>query len=113
VARLDFTSLRHARRILEHLADLEIPRKRVRFVINRYGQPNELPVGEAEQALGEKLVHFVPDDPKTINGANNAGIPAVLKTPGAKVSQSLVQLAKAAVERRRDEAAALAAPALC
>ena len=82
------------------------PRHQVRFVINRRGQANELPVAEAEQALGEKLAHFIPDDPKTINGANNAGIPAVMKAPSAKVSQSLIQLAKVALERRRGEAAA-------
>jgi pilus assembly protein CpaE len=109
VSRLDFTSLRNARRILGHFGDLDISRTRVRVVINRYGQPNELPVAEAEDALGEKLAHFIPEDPKTINGANNAGIPAVLKAPQAKVSQSFTQLAKLALERRRAEAGQLAA----
>jgi pilus assembly protein CpaE len=108
VSRLDFTSLRNARRILEHMSELEIPRTHFRFVINRYGQPNELPVSEAEQALGEKLVDFIPDDSKTINRANNAGIPAVIKAPGTKVAQSFIQLAKAALERRRGEAVPVA-----
>jgi pilus assembly protein CpaE len=108
VSRLDFTSLRNARRILEHLGELDVPRTRVRLVINRYGQPNELPVAEAEEALGEKLAHFIPDDPKTINRANNAGIPAVIKAPSAKVSQSFFQLAKAVLERRRSEAVPVA-----
>jgi pilus assembly protein CpaE len=112
VLRLDFTSLRNARRILGHFGDLDIPRDRVRLVINRYGQPNELQVADAEEALGEKPVHFIPDDPKTINGANNAGIPAVIKAPSAKVSQSFVQLARAAAERRRGEAAPRPALAL-
>src|SRR5205814_8955490 len=51
VARLDFTSLRNARRILEHLQELDIPRYQVKVVINRAGQPNELPLAEAEEAL--------------------------------------------------------------
>jgi pilus assembly protein CpaE len=105
VTRLDFTSLRNARRILEHMQELDVPRTRIRLVVNRYGQPNELPVTEAEEALGEKLGHFIPDDPRTINAANNAGIPAVLRAPNAKVSQSIVQLARAALERRRNEPA--------
>src|SRR5260370_19450081 len=79
VVRLDFTSLRNARRILEHLQELEIPGHRIRLVANRYGQPNELPVAEAEGALGVKIAHYVPEDARTINGANNTGIPAVLK----------------------------------
>jgi pilus assembly protein CpaE len=104
VARLDFTSLRNARRILEHLTQLEVHHAQVRVVINRSGQPNELPVAEAEDALGHKLVHFVPDDSKTVNRANNAGIPVVLNEPGARVSQSVRQLAKSVFERRGEPA---------
>jgi pilus assembly protein CpaE len=105
VIRLEFTSLRNTRRILEHLKELKVPQSRVRLVANRYGQPNQLPLAEAEAALGIKVTHYIPDDPKTINAANNTGIPAVLKVPSAKVSQSIAQLAKLVVERRRGEAA--------
>jgi pilus assembly protein CpaE len=106
VIRLEFTSLRNTRRILEHLAELKVPQNRVRIVANRYGQANLLPLAEAEAALGLKVAHYLPDDPKTINGANNAGIPAVLKAPSAKVSQSIVQLARLVLERRRSDAPA-------
>ncbi len=106
VFRLDFTSLRNARRILEFLHDLEIPRNRIRLIINRYGQPYQLPVGEAEQALGEKMAHFIPDDPKTFNRANNAGVPVVLKNPTAKVSRSIAELTRSVSQRGKEEAAA-------
>jgi pilus assembly protein CpaE len=103
VLRLDFTSLRNARRVLEHLQEKGIPASRVRLVANRFGQPGELPVVEGEKALGLKIAHFIPDDPRTVNGSNNLGVPAVLKAPSAKVSASLSQLARAVVERRRGE----------
>ncbi|HEV3116303.1 MAG TPA: hypothetical protein VGY58_04570 [Gemmataceae bacterium] len=103
VFRLDFTSLRNARRILEQLRELEIPRTRVRLIVNRQGLPYELPLAEAEQALGEKLVHFIPDDPKTFNRSNNAGIPVVLKNPNARVSRSIMELAKMAFNRAAEE----------
>ncbi len=103
VSRLDFTSLRNVRRILEHLEDLEISPSRVRLVANRFGQPNELPVSEAEEALGGKLSYFVPEDARTINGANNTGIPAVLKSPSTKVSLAFTQIATSILERRRNE----------
>jgi pilus assembly protein CpaE len=106
VIRLDFTSLRNARRILEHLADRGVPEPRLRVVANRHGQPGELPVAEGETALGVKIAHFIPDDPKTVNTANNLGIPAVLKSPSAKVSQAVAQLARTLLERRRAEPAA-------
>jgi pilus assembly protein CpaE len=101
VSRLDFTSLRNVRRILEHLNGLDVPASNVRLVVNRQGQPNELPIAEAEEALGGKQAYCIPDDPKTINAANNTGIPAVLKTPTAKVCQSIAQLARSALERRK------------
>jgi pilus assembly protein CpaE len=94
VFRLDFTSLRNSRRVLEHLRELDIPADRVRLVANRFGQAKELPAEEAEQALGAKIAHFIPDDPKTINGANNTGVPAVLKSPATKVAQSIAQMAR-------------------
>jgi pilus assembly protein CpaE len=93
VIRLDFASLRNARRTLEHLEYMGVDRERVRLVVNRFGQPKEVPAMKAEEALGVKIAHFVPDDPKSINRANNNGIPVVLESPWARVSKSVTKLA--------------------
>jgi pilus assembly protein CpaE len=93
VLRLDIPCLVNVRRTLDHLERLGIERQRVRLVANRYGQPKELPANKAEKALGSKIFHYVPDDPKTINRAVNSGIPAVLEAPSARVSRSIMQLA--------------------
>jgi len=110
VSRLDFTSLRNVRRILLHLDEIKVPHSHLRLVVNRFGQANELSKSQAEEALGGKLAYTIPDDPKTINGATNTGIPAVLKNPSAKVCQSLVKLAQTLLERRRPETYAALAP---
>lgn len=94
VFRLDFTSLRNVRRTLEHLEGHGIPREKFRLVVNRLGQPQEVPRAKAEEALGMKIFHAIPDDAKTINRANNQGTPAVLSAPSAKVSRSFAALAK-------------------
>jgi pilus assembly protein CpaE len=93
VMRLDFASLRNTRRTLEHLERSGIDRERMRLVVNRYGQPKEVPYAKAEEALGLKIFHFVPDDPKAVNRANNNGVPVVLESPFAKVARSVVLLA--------------------
>ena len=93
VLRLDFTSLRHAQRTLHFFEDRGIDRSRVQVVVNRYGQPQEVPAAKAEETLGVKIVHYIPDEPKTVNRANNNGVPVVLEAQSAKVSRSLVQLA--------------------
>src|SRR5262249_55744405 len=93
VFRLDFASLRNTRRVLDHLDRLSVDRMRVQLVVNRYGQPKEVPSAKAEEALGVKIAHFIPDDPKTVNRANNNGVPVVLESPSAKVSKLVTRLA--------------------
>lgn len=94
VMRLDFTSLHNTQRTLEFLTNhLGVASDRVHVVVNRYGQPREVPALKAEQALGVKIFHYLPEDPKTVNRANNNGVPAVLESPRARVSKSVAKLA--------------------
>jgi pilus assembly protein CpaE len=93
VIRLDFSALRNTRRILDHLEHLGVDKDRVRLVVNRYGRPKEVPAAKAEEALGIKIFHYVPDDPRAVNRANNNGTPFVLEVPSAKVSRSVTRLA--------------------
>ena len=93
VLRLDFTALRHAQRALDYLTRLGLADDRVRLVVNRHGQPKEVPAAKAEQALGRKIFHLVPEDAKSVNRANNNGVPVVLDAPSAKVSRSVAKLA--------------------
>jgi pilus assembly protein CpaE len=93
VIRLDFICLRNGKRAMEQLEQLNIDRDRVRIVVNRYGQAKEVPAGMAEEALGVKIAHYVPEDAKTVNRANNNGVPVVLDSPSAKVARSLMNLA--------------------
>ena len=93
VLRLDFTSLRNARRALEYLEQLGVGRDRVRLVANRYGQPKEVPAAKAEEALGLKIAHYIPEDARTVNRANNNGVPMILEAPTAKISKCVIKLA--------------------
>ena len=92
---MEFSSLRNVRKTFEALEALDILPDKVRLVVNRYGQPQEVPFAKAEEALGRKIQHYIPEEAKTINRANNHGIPVVIETPTAKVSKALIQLAAA------------------
>jgi pilus assembly protein CpaE len=95
VLRLDFASLRNAQRTLDYLTrHLGIAPDQVQLVANRHGQAHEVAPGKAEEALGTKILHFIPDDPKTVNWANNNGVPMVLQSPWAKVSRSVAKMAQ-------------------
>ena len=93
VFRLEFSSLRNVRKTVEALELMDIPAEKIRLVVNRYGQPQEVPFAKAEEALGRKITHYVPEDAKAINRANNHGVPVVIEAASAKVSKSLMQLA--------------------
>jgi pilus assembly protein CpaE len=94
VFRLDFVSLRNVRRTVEHLEALGLEREKIRLVVNRWGQPQEVPRAKAEEALGMKISHLLPEDAKTVNRSNNQGVPVVISAPYSKVGKSLATLAK-------------------
>src|SRR5262249_58186499 len=99
VFRLDFSSLRNTQRALDYLGQLGFPNDRVRLVVNRYGQPGEVPAAKAEEALNQRIFHYIPEDAKAVNRANNNGVAVVLESPSAKAAKSVANLA-AHVNRR-------------
>ena len=101
VCRLDFTSLRNTRRILDHFTSLDIQRNRVKVVVNQHGRHGELEVDEAEDALNAKIVSFIPHHPKAVHGANNAGLPLAVSDPNAKVVKCIMELANIGFEEAK------------
>ena len=51
--------------------------------------------------MGRKIAHYIPEDAKAVNRANNHGIPVIIEAPSAKVAKSLVQLAMIVDGRRK------------
>ncbi len=93
VMRLEFNSLCNARQAIDYITRHNINRERIMIVANRQGQPKEIPIAKVEEALGQKVCQFIPDDAKTVMRANNNGIPVVQDSPTARCSKNLVQLA--------------------
>jgi pilus assembly protein CpaE len=98
VLRLDFISLRNTRITLDYFQENGVSRDKIRIVANRFGEPSQLSAAQAEESLGIRISQCIPDDPKTVNRANNNGIPVVKESPSAKVSRSLVELALSLAE---------------
>jgi pilus assembly protein CpaE len=94
VLRMDFNALRNAKRTMESFDDLGLDKAKIRLVINRFGQANEVPASQAEEALGIKIFEYIPDDPWTVNRANNNGEPLVVGAPTSRIARSIVHLAK-------------------
>jgi pilus assembly protein CpaE len=93
VLRLDFTSVRNTRRVMDTFVQLGIGLERVRLVVNGYGQRKQLSVRQAEEALGMRIEHSIPHDPATVNRAINRGTPVVSYRPSKQVSVTIRDLA--------------------
>jgi pilus assembly protein CpaE len=94
ICKLEFNAMRNARKVIENLVRKLVARHRIRMVINQHGQPNDLQIDEVEDALGERLKHFIPYDPITIGVANNLGVPVMLRDRGSKIAQVFRSLAR-------------------
>lgn len=93
VTRLDYLSIRNARRVLDRLMAEGIETERLRIVANRYGQARELSVHDAESALQTKITNFVVDDPGRINKSALDGKLISMETSWPRVSRNLADLA--------------------
>ena len=93
VIRLDYTSVRNARRLIDAMAELGIGRDRMRLVVNGYGQRRQLELEQVEAAVGMKTHQRVPYDAAAVNLAVNNGTPVVLKSRFAKITRSIRALA--------------------
>jgi pilus assembly protein CpaE len=93
VLRLDYTSVRNTRRVIDKMAEIGIGRDRMRLVVNGFRQTGQLEVEQAEAAIGLKVMHQIPHDPKAVNSAVNNGVPVVLASRYSRVSRSLRALA--------------------
>lgn len=99
VFRMELTTLRNCRRLIDRLERLNIGRDKIEFVANRYGQPHDIPVGMAEDVLGIKITYSIPNDPSSVNRANNNGTPLVMTGTWATIGRSITTMTRNVDER--------------
>jgi pilus assembly protein CpaE len=92
VMRLDVATVRHAQELISFLDENRISRDRLRLVVSQYRRPHELRIADVEKVLGMRACQLIPDDMRSVNRANNCGVPLVLSSPRARVARSIVNL---------------------
>ena len=94
VTLLDFTALRHARRVLTYLQEIGIDDERIHLVVNRGNRPGELSRQEARRILEREARFWIPEDAKNVNYANNRGTPLVLMKPRSAAAKAIRDIAR-------------------
>lgn len=93
VSQMDFNSIRSTRRALDQCHRTGVVASRISIVANRVGQPNELPLADAERALNHKIEIQLPDDSKSVNRSINCGVPYVISSPATRLAKAIESLA--------------------
>lgn len=94
LTRLDFNSVCNTGRVLSHLEKSGIDRHRVQVLANRHGEPGNVPPAKIEHALGTRVAHLIPDDPRTVHRSINTGVPFVVDSPAAPISKAVSSIAE-------------------
>jgi pilus assembly protein CpaE len=96
VAQLELTSLRNVVRMVHTMDKEEGLGDKVKVVMNRVGvDDSDITLEKAQETIGKPIYWQVPNDPKSMLGARNAGVPLLIHAPKCRMHLSLVGLANA------------------
>ena len=92
VATPDVLAVYQIKSCLEILQSLQFPAKMVKLVLNRSESRGSVAWQEVRSALTCEIMGHIPSDGKTVGLALNRGIPCVIDSPNAKVSDAFSKL---------------------
>jgi len=93
VATPDILAVYQVKTSLDILQSLHFPLKMVRLVLNRAESRGGVAWQEVKTALACEIFSLIPSDGKTVGLALNRGVPCVLDSPKARVSEIFFELA--------------------
>jgi pilus assembly protein CpaE len=92
--RLDFPGIRNAHRMLSVIDRAGVELSRVRLIAARHGRPKEISASQAEDVLGLKIRHYLPEDPHTVNSCINCGVSVIQESPTSPIGKAIAEVAK-------------------
>jgi septum site-determining protein MinD len=93
VSTPDILAVYQVKTTMEILSSLHFPLKMVRLILNRAESRGGVAWQEVKDALACEVFALIPSDGKTVGGALNRGVPCVMDSPKAKVSESFFEIA--------------------
>ncbi|MGQ9497806.1 MAG: AAA family ATPase [Desulfotomaculales bacterium] len=89
----DLLSVRRAQAAIDWLATLR-NKADIRLVLNQAGMENGIRIRDFEKTLGSPFAVLIPDEGEVVRAALNKGQPFVLGQVNARVSETVVELAR-------------------
>ncbi|MFN8178909.1 MAG: response regulator [bacterium] len=95
VSALDVPTIRNTRRYLDLLDRLEIPRARVRLIVNRHQEGGRLSNRDLENTVGMSVFWSLPNEYRPMSAAIDSGNPVVVGSPRSRLARNYIDLAAA------------------
>ncbi|HNW25294.1 MAG TPA: response regulator [Candidatus Gastranaerophilaceae bacterium] len=93
VAIVNLPAIRNCQRCLELFERLGYEKEKIKIVLNRYMENDEIKVEDVEDVLEQKVFWKIPNNYFTIMSAINKGVPVNKVGPDANITQSYKELA--------------------
>ena len=95
VTQLDLPSLRNANRLMQYFKRQPGLFEKVKVVVNRMGlEDSSISLNKALEVLGHEIFAQIPNEYGTMVEARNNGVPLITQAPKARLTKSIIQLAR-------------------
>jgi len=95
VVTYDSTTIRNTLAVAEAFRAIGYPAAKIRYIVNRADSPGGMAPEDLARALGRAPDYLVVSDGRLVVQCNNDGIPFVLASPEARISQDVLRIAVA------------------
>ena len=94
IVTYDSTTIHNTVAVADTFRSIGYPASKVRYLVNRADSPGGIDPHDLERALGRVPEHRVMSDGRLVVQSNNEGVPFVLASPDAGISQDVTRVAK-------------------
>jgi pilus assembly protein CpaE len=101
VSTLTLPVVRHTKRLVSLLADLNYPAERIKIIVNRYKSKHEISLQDFEESLAQKPFCTIPNDYITASSSINKGSTFSSVHKRAKITKSIKKLAISLSEEKK------------
>lgn len=93
ISIINIPSIRNCQRCFDLFKKLGYPKDKIKLLINRYMEADEIKLEDVEEVLDHKVFFKIPNNYYTIINAINKGVPVSDAMPNSNISKSFKQLA--------------------
>jgi pilus assembly protein CpaE len=103
ISTLDIPTIRNARRYVDLFERLEIPKERIRLIVNRFQEGTSITIRDLENTVGTEVFWSLPNEFRPMRAAIDSGNPVLLDSPRSRLARSYRELGAALCERPSEE----------